>query len=50
MVQEIRAAGGTADTFIADIADVKAVNAMVADITKRYGKVDVLILTQQSPI
>ena len=44
VVGEIRAAGGTADTFIADIADVKAVNAMVADITKRYGKVDILIL------
>ncbi len=41
---EIRAAGGKADTYIADIADAKAVDAMVADITRTHGKVDILIL------
>ncbi len=44
VVEEIRSAGGQADTFIADIADAGAVNAMVSDIVKRYGKVDLLIL------
>ncbi|MDH4149478.1 MAG: SDR family oxidoreductase [Betaproteobacteria bacterium] len=44
VVAEIRAAGGKADTCIADIADAGAVNTMVADIVKRHGKVDILIL------
>ena len=44
VVTEIRAAGGKADTCIADIADAGAVNTMVADIVKRHGKVDILIL------
>lgn len=44
VVQEIRAAGGTAETFIADIADGKAVQGMVDAIVKRFGKVDLLIL------
>ena len=41
---EIRAAGGQADVFMADIADAGAVHAMVGDIVKRHGKVDLLIL------
>lgn len=44
VVGEIRAAGGHADTYIADIADATAVNAMVADIVKQHGKVDILVL------
>jgi len=44
VAKEIRDAGGKADVFMADIADGAAVNAMVADIVKRYGKVDILIL------
>ncbi len=44
VVAEIRAAGGHADACIADIADASAVNAMVADIVKRHGKVDILVL------
>ena len=44
VVTEIRAAGGKADTCIADIADAGAVNTMVADIVERHGKVDILIL------
>jgi len=44
VVGEIRAAGGKADTYIADIADAAAVNTMVADIVKRHGKVDILVL------
>ncbi|MBS1217817.1 MAG: beta-ketoacyl-ACP reductase [Proteobacteria bacterium] len=44
VAQEIRAAGGKADVFMADIADAGAVHAMVGDIVKRHGKVDLLIL------
>ena len=44
VVEEIRAAGGVAETYIADISDSKAVNTMVADITTKHGKVDMLIL------
>lgn len=44
VVGEIRAAGGQAETHIADISDPAAVNAMVADIVKRHGKVDILVL------
>jgi len=41
---EIRAAGGKAEVHIADISDRAAVDAMVGDIVKRHGKVDILIL------
>ncbi|RPJ45100.1 MAG: SDR family oxidoreductase [Betaproteobacteria bacterium] len=44
VAEEIRAAGGKADVFMADIADAGAVHAMVGDIVKRHGKVDLLIL------
>jgi 3-oxoacyl-[acyl-carrier protein] reductase len=44
VVQEIRAAGGQAETYMADIVDPKAVNAMVEGIVKRFGRLDFLIL------
>lgn len=44
VVHEIHNAGGTAETFMADIADGKAVQAMVDGVVKRFGKVDILIL------
>ena len=44
VAKEIRNAGGKADVFMADIADGKAVDAMVGDIVRRYGKVDILVL------
>lgn len=44
VAKEIRDAGGKAEVFMADIADGKAVDAMVGDIVKRYGKVDILVL------
>ncbi len=43
-VQEIRAAGGDADVFLADIADAAAVHAMAAGVIKRFGKIDILVL------
>lgn len=44
VVQEIRAAGGQAEVFMADIADAKAVTAMVEGVVKRFGHVDILVL------
>lgn len=44
VVQEIRAAGGQAQTFMADIADAAAVKAMVQDVLKRFGRLDFLVL------
>ncbi len=44
VADEIRAAGGQAEVFMADIADGNAVNAMVAGILKRFGRVDILVL------
>lgn len=44
VAQEIRAAGGTADVFMADIADGRAVQAMTDAVIRRFGKVDILIL------
>jgi len=44
VVQEIRSAGGDAELYIADIADADAAKAMVADVLKRFGRVDFLVL------
>ena len=44
VAQEIRAAGRQAEVFMADIADAGAVNAMVAGILNRFGRIDVLVL------
>jgi 3-oxoacyl-[acyl-carrier protein] reductase len=44
VAQEIRAAGGQAEAYLADIADAKAVNAMVEGVIKRFGRVDILVL------
>jgi 3-oxoacyl-[acyl-carrier protein] reductase len=44
VVQEIRAAGGQAETFLADIVDAKAVNAMVEGAVKHFGRLDFLVL------
>ena len=44
VVREIRAAGGEAELFVADIADGNAVNAMVESVIRSFGRVDMLIL------
>jgi len=44
VVREIRAAGGEAELFVADIADGHAVNAMVEGVIRSFGRVDMLIL------
>ncbi len=44
VAQEIRAAGGQAEVFMADIVDAKAVNAMVEGVVKRFGRLDILVL------
>lgn len=44
VAQEIRAAGGQAEVFVADIADAGAAKAMVKAIIARFGRVDILVL------
>jgi len=44
VVREIRAAGGDAEVFIADVADADAVRAMGEGVMKRFGKIDILVL------
>jgi 3-oxoacyl-[acyl-carrier protein] reductase len=44
VVQEIRAAGGQAELYMADIAKANAVKTMVEAIVKRFGRVDILVL------
>jgi len=44
VAQEIRSAGGSAEAFLADIVDARAVSAMVEGIVKRFGRLDILVL------
>src|SRR5205085_10391992 len=44
VVQEIRGAGGQAELYQADIADAVACKSMVANVLKRFGRVDILVL------
>jgi 3-oxoacyl-[acyl-carrier protein] reductase len=44
VVQEIRGAGGQAEVYQADIADAAACKSMVANVLKRFGRVDILVL------
>ena len=44
VAQEVRAAGGQAEVFMADIADGAAVKSMVDAVMKRFGRVDILVL------
>ncbi len=42
-VKELQGLGATANSFAVDVKDEAAVNAMVADTVKRYGRLDVLV-------
>src|SRR4051812_43022137 len=44
VAKEIRAAGGDADVFLANVADGDAVRSMGEAVIKRFGKVDILVL------
>lgn len=44
VVSQINAAGGAAETYLADISDADAVNGMVADVIARFGRIDILVL------
>ena len=44
VVEEVKKAGGQAETYVADIVDPKAVGAMVEGVVKRFGRLDILIL------
>jgi 3-oxoacyl-[acyl-carrier protein] reductase len=44
VAKEITGAGGQADVFMADVADMAQVNAMVDAVIKRFGRLDILVL------
>jgi 3-oxoacyl-[acyl-carrier protein] reductase len=44
LTQSIRAAGGAAEPYLADIADAAAVRAMADAVLKRFGRIDILVL------
>ena len=44
VVAEIRAAGGQAEVYVADIADPKAAKSMVDGVMQKFGRVDFLVL------
>ncbi len=44
VAQEILAAGGQAEVFMADIAGAGAVKAMTESVIKRFGRIDILVL------
>ncbi|WP_331371726.1 SDR family NAD(P)-dependent oxidoreductase [Sinorhizobium chiapasense] len=43
VAEEIRAAGGTAEVFLANVADEEGVISLVKGVTDRFGKVDILV-------
>ena len=44
VVQQIRDAGGDAESYLADISDAEAVQRMVAGARERFGRIDILVL------
>ena len=44
VVQEIRAAGGQAELFMADVADAEQVKQMIGGVIERFGHIDILVL------
>src|SRR4051794_33786203 len=49
VAKAIRAAGGTARAFTADVTDEDEVGALVADVTTTLGPIDVLVLNATGP-
>jgi 3-oxoacyl-[acyl-carrier protein] reductase len=43
LVSAIRSSGGRADAFKADVSDPAAVKRVIADIARRYGRIDALV-------
>jgi 3-oxoacyl-[acyl-carrier protein] reductase len=44
VVEDIRSAGGQAELYVADISDRAAVTSMAANVLKRFGRIDFLVL------
>src|SRR5712691_662889 len=44
VAEQIRATGGQADVFMADVADAGAVKSMVEGVLRGFGRIDILVL------
>ncbi len=49
LLDEVRQAGGGAEVFQADVRDEAAVSGMVAQVTKAFGPLDILVLNATGP-
>src|SRR5687767_7604363 len=49
VVEDIRRGGGDAEAFKADVRDEGEVTRMVADVTRRFGPIDVLVVNATGP-
>lgn len=50
LADSIRRAGGQASTVAADISDSDAADAMIADVARRFGRLDMLVLNATSGV
>jgi 3-oxoacyl-[acyl-carrier protein] reductase len=49
VLEQIRHAGGTAEIFRADVRDEREVTALVADVRKKLGPIDILVINATGP-
>src|SRR4051812_48812606 len=49
VVSAIRADGGVAEPFVADVTDERAVSTLVAAVTETLGPIDVLVVNATGP-
>ena len=49
MVERIRKAGGTAEAFRADVRDEAQVNALVDEVVRKFGPIDILVPNATGP-
>src|SRR6516162_1077430 len=49
VLEQVRQAGGTAEVFQADVRDETAVNELVAQVIKKFGPIDILVINATGP-
>src|SRR5437870_291916 len=49
VVDDIRKQGGTGEIFQADVRDAEQVNCLVAEVQKKFGLIDILVISATGP-